>query len=83
MTYSVRWNEEAEEQLAHLWNEAEDKGAIAQAANEIDASLGLNPAELGESREHNQRILLCAPLGVLFDVDSLDRVVLVTLVWKF
>ena len=52
-----------------------DRGAVAAAADAIDASLEQDPLSEGESREAGTRILIVPPLAVLFDVLEQDRVV--------
>jgi len=32
--YTVTWNRAALEELARIWNQAEDRGAVAAASNE-------------------------------------------------
>ena len=83
MKYTVLWKPAAEQRLATLWNNAENRNSISDAANTIDRLLQRDAAEIGESRQENIRILLIPPLGVLFRVEELDRLVNVLAVWVF
>lgn len=63
MKYSVFWSRLAESQLARLWTAADDRNAIASAANSIDRLLQSTPDTVGESRADGARILIVKPLG--------------------
>lgn len=82
MKYTVVWRPSAEQQLAHLWNEATDRAAVTMAANRLDAWLRRTPATQGESRGGVTRILVEEPLVVLFDVEEQDCLVTVWAVWR-
>lgn len=83
MKFTVIWKPEAERRLTRLWLAAPDRKAITDAANRIDQLLENNPQERGESRDGGRRILLEAPLGVFFRVDSQSHQVWVIGVWRF
>lgn len=83
MRYTVVWKPEAERRLANLWLAATDRNAVPVAANTIDKTLLIDPQTRGESRTRGRRILLEAPLGVLFKVSQPDRMVHVLTVWRF
>jgi hypothetical protein len=83
MSYVVEWDDEAERELIELWLGSRMRHAIRMAADQIDVALGLAPYESGESRDGNHRIMLVAPLGVLFRVDDQMRKVIVLSVWSF
>jgi hypothetical protein len=83
MSYTVLWKPAAEAQLADLWNAGPDRGAIASAADEIDARLKRNPQAEGEDREEGRRILIIPPLAVIFKVYEPDRTVWVSDVWRW
>lgn len=83
MSYSVEWLPDAERELARIWLSAADRDAVTKAANWIDGQLRFDPATQGESRPNGRRILLAAPLGVVFRVVPLDRKVAVAHVWQF
>jgi plasmid stabilization system protein ParE len=61
MTYTVVWKPSAEALLAHLWNIASDRAAVAAAADALDAALRHNPQTLGESRSGGRRVMFIAP----------------------
>ncbi len=73
MNYTVEWVPSVVSNLADLWNNAPDRAAVTAAANEIDARLARDPLSQGEGREGNKRILLVAPLAVLYEVDTANR----------
>jgi hypothetical protein len=83
MSYQVFWVTEAEEELAAIWLDADDRNAIATAAHVIDIALRLDPETVGESRGEGRRIFWEPPLGVIFIVSSDDRIVSVLNVWRF
>jgi hypothetical protein len=83
MTYSVEWLPDAEDELAAIWLNADDRPAVTFAANTIDRLLQTNPDAQGESRPNGRRILFCKPLGVLFRVFAQQRRVQVQHVWSF
>jgi hypothetical protein len=82
MIYTVAWKPSAEQELTRLWNEAADRKAVADAANQIDALLKVDPLTRGESRSGPTRILFAPPLAVLFEVSEDDRYVDVFQVWR-
>ncbi len=82
MTFTVVWRPEAERTLADLWNGAQDRQALTDAADAIDALLRTAPLEVGESRVGNIRILTVFPLSVYYDVHEEDRLVAVWAVWR-
>jgi hypothetical protein len=83
MKYTVLWVRRAESKLAQIWNEAADRAEITHAANAIDAGLGDNPEDCGESRPNGLRIAIVSPLALTFRVEADDRIVRVHDVWRF
>jgi hypothetical protein len=81
--YTVLWQPSAEQQLAAAWLEAGDRRAATRAAHAIDVRLGDGADDRGESRSAGRRILLVAPLGVLFRVEPEDCVARVLTVWSY
>ena len=59
--------------LAEIWNASQNRPAIANAANQIDAILESRPDKVGESRADNSRLLYIAPLAIYYDVEVPDR----------
>ena len=82
MTFAVIWRSSAERKLAEIWADANDRQAIADAADAIDAFLRTEATEVGESRVANIRILTVSPLSVYYDVHEDDRLVAVWAVWR-
>jgi hypothetical protein len=83
MRYTVLWQPDAEEELAEVWIGASDRTAATRAAHAIDVRLGESAHGRGESRAAGRRILLVAPLGVLFRVEPDDCVARVLTVWSY
>ncbi len=81
--YTVLWTPTAEQELAAIWMDAPDRGAVTSAASSIDALLAENADRQGESRHGNVRIMFAAPLGIEFDLLEEDRMVYVLAVWPF
>jgi plasmid stabilization system protein ParE len=77
MSYTVVRKPTAEDELARIWTDAVDRGAVAEAANEIDRLLRGHPHGQGESRADSVRVMFIHPLGVFFDIREEDRLVCV------
>jgi hypothetical protein len=76
VSYSVRWNRRSLDALADLWIDSPlERDAIREAAESVDRLLQDRPAEQGESRLENERILFAHPLVVSFIVDEQRRTV--------
>ena len=82
MSYSVTWLPAAEQELADLWLNASDRGAVTRAAHLIDQRLQTDPENEGESRPNGRRILFVPPLAVIFRVQPAGQEVLVLTVWR-
>ena len=82
MIYTVTWSPSAEADLAELWMRAPDPAAFTRSANKVDAILKSDPYSHSESRSGEDRILLVAPVGILFKVSENDRKVKVFAVWR-
>ncbi|MHC4176588.1 MAG: type II toxin-antitoxin system RelE/ParE family toxin [Planctomycetota bacterium] len=82
MSYTVVWKPAAEEELAQLWTDADDRNAVTAAADEIDRLLRSSPHKQGESRRGSVRVVFIDPIGVFFDVQDQDRLVSVLRVWR-
>jgi len=82
VTYTVIWLKPAEAKLADIWLAADDRDAIRRAVREIDRFLKAHPHTVGESRPAEKRILIAAPLCVIFRVYEDDRSVRVAGVWR-
>ena len=73
--YTVAWHEDARTQLANLWIESLDRGALAQAADTIDRVLAMDADEKGLAIGGTLRMLAVPPIKILFAVSPLDRMV--------
>jgi plasmid stabilization system protein ParE len=81
--YSVRWRDEASDELATIWLKSESAGRreVTKAADAIDKALANQPTECGESRGEKRRIFYVEPLAVIFQVSEPDRTVNVLQIW--
>jgi hypothetical protein len=78
--YTVAWPRRLIEQtIAEFVLRAIEYGtgsaAITAAMSEIDRVLSSQPAEAGESRAGDERILLVPPLAVTYRIREVDRIV--------
>ena len=78
--FRVTWHPDARNELAQIWLAAEDRAAVADAANRIDTVLGDDPEAAGDDF-YGDRILVERPLAVTFVVRPDDRWVQVLQVW--
>ena len=83
MSYQVFWVPDAEQDLAAIWLDADDRRQVTNAAHAIDSTLQIDPESAGESRDEGRRIFWEPPLGVIFVVSEPDRRVSVLNVWRF
>jgi hypothetical protein len=63
--------------------DSQQRQAITDATHQIDQQLQADPANQGESRPKGRRVLLVAPLGVLFRVDTQRSIVRIMQVWQY
>ncbi len=73
--FTVVWDPAIENQLAELWMQRPDRNAISHAANLIDLELSTDAADKGHLVGDKLRVLVVAPLDVLFEVSPDDRMV--------
>lgn len=77
MTYAVKWQPAARNELAELWMTAssERRRKITAAARDVDSALGHSPQDVGESREERTTgllptlgliLLLTWPIGIVW-----------------
>lgn len=77
MNYTVEWTVEALNRLAEVWTAAADRNAVVTASDRIDATLGADPTEAGESRSGAERVLIEGPLTVYYTLEPVSRTVIV------
>jgi len=82
MIFTVAWKQEAEDELARLWEASIDKSSMTWASDRIDIDLRRDGHIKGESRQDGKRILIVPPLAVLFEASEEDRMVVVGSVWQ-
>jgi hypothetical protein len=73
--YDVVWLESAQDELAELWLQANDRNALTSAAHLIDVELSHDAEVKGRELSEGLRALLAPPLRVLFSVDEEKLVV--------
>lgn len=83
MNYNVDWSPDAERELADVWLNSPDRGAVTKAAAVIDQLLERDPENQGESRLKGRRILFAAPLAVIYRLHADERKVIVLHIWRF
>lgn len=85
MTYKVKWQPEAHNNLTDLWLSAEsdERREITKSVRQIELALQSDPFAASESRPNGRRIFFGPPLGVLFQVESRSSLVRILRVWRF
>lgn len=81
MRYTVKWRPKAENILADIWTAAQDRQAIANAANEVDRQLERD-AESKGTEFYGDLLIVVAPLHVVYKVASNKQVVTVLYLWS-
>jgi plasmid stabilization system protein ParE len=81
--FAVFWSPEALRRLLKIWEQAHDREAIDRAVARIDERLGSDPEGQSESRDPGRRMLIEAPLTVVFQMNETRRMVIVMSVWHF
>lgn len=83
--YQVEWVDEALEELARFWTQAnpEVRRAITSAVEALDRELQSDPYGESESRGGEMRVQFAYPLAIDFMVDSQQRIVWVSHVRRF
>src|SRR4029079_18132771 len=71
---TVVWVSAADNELALLWTQAQDRNAVSQAANRIERALAVDPNQKGHQLD-NYRVYVAAPLAVVYEVSEDDRLV--------
>lgn len=80
MRYTVTWLPSALKELANIWNNAPNRGAVSAAANRIDQALSVD-AETKAVPFYGDWLMVDPPLAVVFRIDRGDCKVQVTQVW--
>lgn len=74
MIFSVMWRQQAIEELDRVWMATADRQRLSDAVSRIDAALRLNP-EIKGVDFYGDRLLVVAPLAVVFMIREEDRIV--------
>jgi len=82
MSYDIVWDVRAYKKLETIWSDTTPIGPAVDAFDEIERLLSRSPEQEGESRARGRRILIVAPLGVIFRVHERLQEVHVLDVWK-
>lgn len=83
MKWHVLWNARGERGLQ---NALDDPGALDEvviAVEAIERLLELDPLEVGESREEDERILIFNGYAVLYGVSFDDHLVVINAFWRW
>jgi hypothetical protein len=70
--FTVTWDLLAQEQLAQIWLEADDRERVTPAADCIDGTLAEEPEAKGSHLSEGLRVLYVPPLHVCFTISELD-----------
>ena len=73
--YTVVWLESAQDELAEIWMDAQNRNAVTAAAHVIDIQLSQDAAGKGVEVSEGLRAFFAPPLRILFSVDEGNRVV--------
>ena len=71
--FTVVWHQEAEDELARIWLESENRQAVSTAANAIDRQLGNDADAKGIYLFVGLRLFEQQPLRVIYRVREEDR----------
>jgi hypothetical protein len=81
MNYRVVWRRRLRNALHnaafYAYEKGRDADALRQAAADIELALSDNPAELGESREGAERVVIISPLSVTYEVFETSQAVMI------
>lgn len=72
MRWTVIWNRKVRRDLAEIWMNSSDRNAIRSAADSIDLELAVDADKKGEDF-YGDRLLVIAPLAVVFTINRHDR----------
>jgi hypothetical protein len=79
--HRVVWSRDAYHSLQEIWNKAFNKETIADAIDDIQATLAANAHEKGESRPDGSRIYFASPLGIAYLANERTTEVEIRAVW--
>jgi hypothetical protein len=72
---TVIWLQQAQQELAQIWLDAQDRRAVTIASATLDAELAVDPKTKGKHLAEGLRKLRVPPLEVLFQLREGDRTV--------
>ena len=83
--FSIYRSHTAQAPLRQAWEQGDDafRQAICKASHFVDMRLRLAPGDEGESRAEEERILFQAPVGVLYQVDTDNKIVKILRSWAY
>ena len=73
--HTVVWLQDAQDELAQIWLDSDDREAVTQATSTIDSVLAVDPHSKGQPLAEGLCKLRIAPLEVAFIVRGEDRLV--------
>jgi len=80
--YTVVWLRSAQDELADLWTDADDRSAVSSATNAIDVQLSEDAHQKGIELSEGLRAFFVPPLRILFAVREDDYLAEILLVRK-
>ncbi len=81
MKYTVVWLKAAQDKLAELWLQANDRTGLTAASNRIDQELRVDPYLNSQGHAHGYRFRAFGLLTVTYTVSDDDQLVTVGMVW--
>lgn len=74
MRWTLVWIPEADDELARIWMDADDRRAVTEATNEIERRLRREPLSAGVEYDEDRRFAV-DPLEVIYTVSPDDCMV--------
>ena len=83
--YRVLWIQSALDDMANLWINADSemRADINRVADHLDQELQRDPFKISESRDPGEWVCFSAPLGLLVEIETGQKIVWVLAVWRF
>lgn len=78
MRYTVVWTSRAKNEFSEIWINAPVQASIKDSVEMLEIRLSNNPMAVGEPRAEGARLVVDAPLQLMFEVIEAERVVVVT-----
>ena len=76
--WTVRWTDDAIEQLADLWVDTPNRALVTIASDHIEQILAQDPRNPGKEASEGLWRIVVGPLVALFEMNDAERMVIVT-----